>query len=110
MKAALTLLLYCVAGTILTLVSTFVGARSALAVYPDIMGCELGCAVVATGWPLMFVRDYLGMSVLNKADIMEVWFAADRFDWPPFLINAVFWSLGLLAAHSALRRLQTARR
>jgi hypothetical protein len=110
MKAALTLPLYCVAGTVLTLLSTFVGERSALAVYPDIMGCELGCAVVATGWPLMFVRDYLGMSVLNTADIMEVWFAADRFDWPPFLINAVFWSLALLAAHAGLSKLQAARR
>lgn len=110
MKAALILCLYCVAGTMLTLLSTFVGERSAVAVYPEIMGCESGCAVIATGWPLTFVRDYLGMSVVHTADIMEVWFAADRFDWPPFLINAVVWSLALLAAHTGLRRLQAAQR
>lgn len=110
MKAAFTVPMCCVAGTMLTLLSTFVRARSALAVYPEIMGCESGCTVVATGWPLTFVRDYLGMSVVNAADIMEVWFAADRFDWPPFLINAVFWSLAVLAAHVGLRRLLAGRR
>jgi hypothetical protein len=32
------------------------------------------------------------MSVINTADIMEVWFAADRFDWVPFLADLIFWS------------------
>jgi len=86
----------------LTLLSTFVGVRSASAVYPDIMGCELGCSVAATGWPLTFVRDYLGMSVVNTADITEVWFAADRFDWQPFVVNVAVWSIVLLAANTGL--------
>jgi hypothetical protein len=63
-----------------------------MATYPDIMGCEESCRVAATGWPFVFVRDYTGMSVVNTADIMEVWFAADQFDWLPFLANVIFWS------------------
>jgi len=62
----------------LTLLSTFMGERSSTAIYTDIMGCEHGCEVVATGWPFVFVRDYLGMSVVGTADILEVWFAADK--------------------------------
>ena len=79
-------------GAALTLLSTFVGGRSAIATYPDIMGCEDGCTVAASGWPLVFVRDYTGMSVVNRADILEVWFAADRFDGMPFLLDLFFWS------------------
>jgi hypothetical protein len=105
MRAAFAFLLHCFAGVMLTLLSTFVGERSALAVYPDIMGCELGCSVAATGWPLTFVRDYLGMSVVNTADITEVWFAADRFDWQPFVVNVAVWSIVLLAANTGVRRL-----
>jgi hypothetical protein len=56
------------------------------------MGCQDSCTVIATGWPLIFVRDYTGMSVVKTANIMEVWFAADRFDWLPFLLNVIFWS------------------
>ncbi len=56
------------------------------------MGCRAGCVVVATGWPLKFVFDYPDMSVGNRADISEMWFAADRFDWAPFVANVAFWS------------------
>jgi hypothetical protein len=94
-----------VAGVITTLLSTFVGTRSATATYPDIMGCEESCQVAATGWPLIFVRDYLGMSVVNTADILEIWFAADQFAWTPFLLNLVFWSgLAFAALRIILRR------
>ena len=75
------------------MLSTFVGERRAQAIYPDIMGCEHGCSVVATGWPLIFVRDYLGMSVGNRADILEVWLGADRFDGVPFAANVAFWAM-----------------
>ena len=105
MRAVPSLVLHCVSGVLLTLLSTFVGERSALAVYPDIMGCESGCTVIATGWPLTFVRDDLGMSVVNTADIMEVWFAADRFASGPFLFNVVVWSLASFGVHAGLRRL-----
>jgi len=97
-------LLHLGAGVGLTLSSTFVGQRSAYARYPDIMGCEEGCTVAATGWPLVFVRDYLGMSVINSADILEVWFAADRFDRGPFVLNAAVWTMVSWAASSVLLR------
>lgn len=92
------------------MLSTFVGERSAQVVYPEIMGCEQGCQVVATGWPVTFVSDYLGMSVVNTADMMEVWFAADRFDWPRFLFSAAIWSAASLAANVLRRRLVSSAR
>lgn len=79
-------------GVAITLGSTFLGERMAPAHYPEIMGCEQGCQVVATGWPFIFVRDYLGMSVGNRADILDVWLGADRFDLAPFLVNVLCWS------------------
>jgi hypothetical protein len=86
-----------------TLLSSFSVNRSAMATYPDIMGCEDGCRVAATGWPMVYVRDYTGMSVVNTADLFEVIFAADRFDWLPFLANVTFWS-GLCLVVMALFR------
>lgn len=97
-------------GLALTLLSTFVGERSAMARYPDIMSCEEACRVTATGWPLIFVRDYTGMSVVNTADIMEVWFAADQLDWLPFLANLIFWTVLAFAALSLMGRRRRLRR
>jgi len=105
MRAALTSSFHLLVGVVLTLISTFVSERSAVASYSDIMGCEAGCGVVATGWPLAFIQDYLGMSVVGTADIMEVWFAADRFFWPPFLIDVGAWALtSALLAYAVRRR------
>ena len=109
LKALSAVLLHGLAGAALTLASTFVGARTGIAVYPDVMGCESGCRVAATGWPLIFVRDYLGMSVVDTADIMEVWFAADRFAWPPFLLNVAVWGLASLAVHAGVGRWRAGR-
>lgn len=106
----LKLFMHSLAGIALTFLSTFVGERSARATYPDIMGCETGCNVVATGWPFVFVRDYLGMSVGNTADITEVWFAADRFDWTPFLLNVIAWTVLSAVAYTMLRRALAPRR
>lgn len=91
-------------GIVVTLFSTFVGQRWATATYPDTIGCETGCRVVATGWPFVFVRDYTGMSVVNTADILEFLFAADRFDWLPFCANVIFWTVLCLLLLYGLRR------
>jgi hypothetical protein len=68
------------------------------------MGCEQSCRVAASGWPLVFVRDYTGMSVVNSADILEVWIAADRLDWLPFLANVVIWTAVLVLLAWGARR------
>lgn len=98
------LVLAVILGSVLTLGSTFIGVRSASATYPDIMGCEVSCRVAATGWPLIFVRDYTGMSVVNTADILEVVFAADRLDLWPMTLNILFWSALCIALAKILRR------
>lgn len=109
LKALSAVLAHGLAGSALTLASTFVAERAGIAVYPDVMGCESGCRVVATGWPLIFVRDYLGMSVVDTADIMEVWFAADRFAWPPFLLDVAVWSLASLTVRAGVGRWRSGR-
>ena len=107
MNTAVRLGAHCVVGVIVTLLSTFAGERSVTVTLPDIMGCENGCAVVATGWPLIFVTDYLGMSVVNTANISEVWFAADRFYFLPFVINLGVWTGMSLVATRLVVRLTT---
>lgn len=105
MKTLVELALHGVIGVGLTLLSSFVGERSAIAVYPDIMGCEDGCEVVATGWPLVFVQDYVGISVVGAASISEVWFAGDRLLGAPFLFDVAFWSgLSFLVLRLVFRR------
>lgn len=104
-RAVLRLLLALVLGAGLALLSTFVGERSARATYPDVMGCEVSCLVVATGWPLVFVRDYTGMSVVNSAAITEAIFAADRFDPLPFAVDVVAWAALCLLLHRLVRRI-----
>lgn len=91
MAAGFRLFVSAVLGVSATLISTFVGERWATAAYPEIMGCESGCRVVATGWPLVLVRDYPGMSVVNTADVVEVWIGGDRLAWSPLCVNVLFW-------------------
>jgi len=62
--------------------------------------------VAASGWPLVFVRDYTGMSVVNTADVSEVLFAADRFDWMPFLIDVAAWGLAAFLTGALVRSLR----
>ncbi|MGV9010702.1 hypothetical protein [Brevundimonas sp.] len=103
MRQALALPVHCAVGMVVTLSSTFVGQRVVRATYPDLMGCEDSCQVAAAGWPLVFVEDYLGMSVINTADMMEVWFAADRFNWSPFWVNVAFWTMISVGVSAAVR-------
>lgn len=98
------LLLAGLIGLALTLATGFLGGRTSSATYPDIMGCESGCPVAASGWPFVFVRDYTGMSVVGKADLMEVWLAGDRFDWAGFIANGFIWSSLALGGLGLLRQ------
>lgn len=95
-------------GLLLALGSSFVAAGTAVAVYPDIMGCERGCAVVASGWPLRYAKDYPGMSVVGRTDAFEAWLGGDRFDWPLFAVDCGFWSaIAWLAIAGIGRRRRT---
>jgi hypothetical protein len=50
------------------------------------------------------------MSVVNTADIFEVWFAADRFDWLPFLVDVIVWTAVFLVAALMVRKRAKLRR
>jgi hypothetical protein len=83
---------------VLSLLSSFLSKSRAMATYPDIMGCEVSCDVAAAGWPLAFLRDYPGMSVVNRVDLVEVLLAADKLSWPAFLGNTLIWSAAVWLA------------
>ena len=40
------------------------------ATYSEIMGCEFGCRVAAAGWPVPYIADYPGISVVGSADVV----------------------------------------
>jgi hypothetical protein len=92
-------LLAAVLGLVLALGSSFVAAGTAVVVYPDILGCERGCTVVASGWPLRYARDYPGLSVVGRTDAFEAWLGGDRLDLVPF---AVDWGLWIAIAGALL--------
>ncbi len=79
-------------GLMLALGSSFVAVGTAVAVYPDIMGCERGCTVVASGWPLRYARDYPGLSVVGRTDAFEAWLGSDRLDPARFAFDWALWS------------------
>jgi len=89
LKAALATVM----GVALTGASAIWAHSTALATYPDILGCEQRCVVAASGLPLSFIRDYPGMSVVNSASWTDVLFAADRFDAIRFLGCALVWAI-----------------
>ncbi len=79
-------------GLVLAVGSSFVAAGTAVAVYPDIMGCERGCAVVASGWPLRYALDYPGLSVVGRTDAFEAWLGTDRLNPARFAFDWALWS------------------
>ena len=61
-------------------------------VYPDIMGCETGCEVVAAGFPVPYVADYPGFSPGNSVGLLEAFvFGMDRVLWGPLALSFAFW-------------------
>jgi hypothetical protein len=66
--------------------------RFARAVYSEIMGCESGCDVVAAGWPLPYLADYPGISVVGAANLAGALLGEDRLRWLPFALTWLFWT------------------
>lgn len=79
-------------GLVLAVASSFVAAGTAVAIYPDIMGCERGCVVAASGWPFRYARDYPGLSVVGRTDAFEAWLGSDRLDIRLFAVDWALWS------------------
>jgi hypothetical protein len=72
-------------------------AGEARALYTEIMACEHGCTVAAAGWPLPYLIDYPGISVVGSAGLMGALTGEDQFRPWPFLVTALFWALIALA-------------
>lgn len=52
--------------------------RTLRMVYPDILGCETGCAVVAGGLPFAYAADYPGLSLGQEVSWFGITDGADR--------------------------------
>ena len=95
-------------GLLLAVGSSFVAAGRAVAVHPDVMGCERGCAVAASGWPRRYTHDYPGLSVVGRADAFEAWLGSDRFDAAAFALDWLVWAtigwVAIAAIGAAWRR------
>ena len=72
-------------------------AEQVQALYPEIMGCEHGCIVAAAGWPLPYLIDYPGISVVGSASLTGALTKKDQF-WPRyFLGTAIIWTIPVFA-------------
>jgi len=85
-----------IAGLALALASSAY-AGEARALYAEIMGCEHGCTVAAAGWPLPYLIDYPGISVVGSASLTGALTGEDQFRPRSFLVTASFWALVALA-------------
>lgn len=73
--------LYIVAlAVIATLLSSYV-PREVNATFPDIMGCNAGCRVVAGGWPFAYLIDYPGISPVGSVELTSGLLGVDQI-WP----------------------------
>lgn len=72
-------------------------AGQAQALYVEIMGCEHGCTVAAAGWPLPYLIDYPGISVVGSASLTGALTGEDEFRPWSFLGTAIFWALPAFA-------------
>lgn len=79
-------------GLMLASGSSFAARGTAAAIYPDVMGCEQGCIVAASGWPLRYTLDYPGLSVAGRTDLFEAWLGSDRFHAVPFAVDWAAWA------------------
>ena len=79
-------------------------AGQAQALYAEIMGCEHGCTVAAAGWPLPYLIDYPGISVVGSASLMGALTGEDQFRLWSFLGTTIFWALVALAAGALWKR------
>lgn len=57
-----------VIAAVTTIVSSAVPG-TVFARYPDIMGCEQSCSVVAGGWPFPYLVDYPGISPAGSVSL-----------------------------------------
>ena len=67
-----------IAGLALALASSAY-AGQAQALHAEIMGCEHGCTVAAAGWPLPYLIDYPGISVVGSASLTGALTGEDQF-------------------------------
>jgi hypothetical protein len=91
-------------GLVLSLLSSAKAGR-ARAVYSEIMGCESGCDVAAAGWPIPYLVDYPGISVVGVANLSGAMLGEDKFHTAPFTMTLLFWVAASAAAWFLWRRI-----
>jgi hypothetical protein len=64
--------------------------------------------VVVVGWPLPYISDFHGISVVGSADVIGALMGEDHFHWLPFLGNVALYAGLVLAVMWAWRRVRHA--
>lgn len=92
-------------GLMLALVSS-TKAGMVRTLYPEIMGCERGCEVASAGWPIPYLIDYPGISVVGSADLMGALVGEDKFHAGWFGVTSLFWIAAAAATLFLWRRMR----
>jgi hypothetical protein len=65
--------------------------------------------VLVAGFPVPYLSDYHGISVVNRVSIVGGLLGEDHFHWTAFLLDVAAYALALAAASLAVRRVATPR-
>jgi hypothetical protein len=105
------LLVIAVGALLLTLLSSIVERRRLEVQDWDCPPAPASCArpVLVAGFPVPYLSDYHGISVVNRISIIGGLLGEDHFHWRAFLLDAVVYAL-VLAAVSVLAQRVAGRR
>jgi hypothetical protein len=92
---------------LLTLLSIFVERRRLEVQDWDCPPAPASCArpVLVAGFPLPYISDYHGISVVNRVSIIGGLLGEDHVHWRAFLFDVAVYALVLAATWAAARRM-----
>ena len=101
----------CIGGLLLTLLSIFVERRRLEVQDWDCPPAPASCArpVLVAGFPVPYISDYHGISVVNRVSIIGGLLGEDHIHWRAFLLDAAVYALVLAAGWAAARRVTRGR-
>ena len=104
-------MLTCAGAVLLTLLSSVVERRRLEVQDWDCPPAPASCArpVLVAGFPLPYLSDYHGISVVNRVSVVGGLLGEDHLHWHAFLLDALAYGLLLAAAWAAMRRLSRRR-
>ena len=105
------LLLIGAAALLIALLSSVVERRRLEVQDWDCPPAPASCArpVLVAGFPMPYLSDYHGISVVNRVSVVGGLLGEDHLHWHAFLLDALLYALALGAAWAVARRLSSRR-